>query len=183
MNPKLKALLAAIGIVVIGGVASTLFIPRLDTTAYDLADAGIGDCLLRERSCLNYGASCPDGGGYCQTKMAVFVCPEPDAGPDIIVPRKFLRLAELDDTVWCGPVTTTSLQAGADTPDVFRCACRMDAGLCVIDNPDGGATPIGAPRGRTLKPGEWGVAGPGCLRKPCVELAGHSSWPPECPLH
>jgi len=58
-----------------------------------------------------------------------------------------------------------------------RCACRKASGACRVPNPDGGVA-LPAPFGTTLRPG-W--SGAGCERKPCIELAGESSWPAACP--
>ncbi len=57
-----------------------------------------------------------------------------------------------------------------------RCACSSGSG-CTVPNPDGG-TRLDAPQGLSLSPG-W--SGEGCVLKPCVEVAGVSSWPTACP--
>lgn len=62
-------------------------------------------------------------------------------------------------------------QGRFDAP--FKCACALlDAG-CL--QPDGGAAPMGV----TLQPGAF-VPSWACAPKACVELAGSSSWIPEC---
>jgi len=54
----------------------------------------------------------------------------------------------------------------------YLCACAKDA-TCL--RPDGNP----AAQGVTLGNGQW--QGAGCLPKSCVEFAGVSSWPQECP--
>lgn len=61
------------------------------------------------------------------------------------------------------------------------CACRKATGSCQYST-DAGL--VDAPMGRTLGPdyppyGNW--SGAGCQPKACVELAGSSSWPANCP--
>ncbi|MBS2028711.1 MAG: hypothetical protein JST54_12490 [Deltaproteobacteria bacterium] len=68
-----------------------------------------------------------------------------------------------------GPVIEAWQQGRSDAP--FPCACSTGSSCSLSD---GGA----APTGITLQPG-W--AGAGCFPKACVELAGSSSWPQECP--
>lgn len=53
----------------------------------------------------------------------------------------------------------------------FECACSTGKDCDVDKKP--------APPGNTLSPGTW--RGEGCLKKTCIELAGRSSWPRECP--
>jgi hypothetical protein len=62
---------------------------------------------------------------------------------------------------------------GRDWP----CACASDGGTCKTNGLDGGE--VDAPRGVTLRADHWN--GPGCVRKPCVEVAGGpTSMPKEC---
>lgn len=59
-----------------------------------------------------------------------------------------------------------------------ECACRGSSGDCKVSDPKG--IPADAPLGVTLGP-ESAWAGPGCIPKACVEMAGASSWPSACP--
>jgi hypothetical protein len=70
-----------------------------------------------------------------------------------------------------GPQIRVWLQGDPAAP--YLCACAKND---TCTRPDGG----GVPTGITLTEGQW--AGPGCLPKSCVEIAGTSSWPQECPL-
>lgn len=57
------------------------------------------------------------------------------------------------------------------------CACvASDGGTCTVPDGDGGWA--GAPVGITLR---QPFSGMGCVPKACVEVAGKTSWPPECP--
>jgi hypothetical protein len=64
----------------------------------------------------------------------------------------------------------------------LACACRKAKGECQYVTDDGGL--MQAPFGQTLGPGyppfeSW--VGAGCVPKACVELAGSTSWPAQCP--
>lgn len=61
------------------------------------------------------------------------------------------------------------VQGHPDAP--FACACSSGS-QCSQDG-------VEAPLGLTLRAGSW--AGEGCVPKPCVEWAGISSWPSQCP--
>jgi hypothetical protein len=67
------------------------------------------------------------------------------------------------------------LQGAASAQSVFKCACASDA-TCLWTGVDGGPNP--GPKGLTFQPGTF--SGAGCIRKPCVELAGHPSMPAAC---
>jgi hypothetical protein len=66
------------------------------------------------------------------------------------------------------PATLIPLDGGAWTLGAVRspsCWCASDAGACLLS--DGGAAP-----GGTIDPHQWGTpTGPGCLRRPCIELS------------
>lgn len=62
------------------------------------------------------------------------------------------------------------VQGHPDAP--FACACSSGS-QCSQDDAE-------APLGLTLRAGSW--VGEGCVPKPCVEWAGISSWPAQCPL-
>lgn len=77
------------------------------------------------------------------------------------------------------PVLELWLQGSPNAP--FECACSSGTS-CAWRPP----TPFGgrgdlttAPLGATLGSGVW--VGSGCVRKPCTEMAGVSSWPSACP--
>jgi hypothetical protein len=69
-----------------------------------------------------------------------------------------------------GPQLRVWLQGDVAAP--YLCACAKDA-TCLRN--DGSP----AAQGVTLGHGQW--QGAGCLPKSCVEFAGVSSWPKECP--
>lgn len=69
-----------------------------------------------------------------------------------------------------GPQVKVWLQGDAAAP--YLCACAKDA-TCL--RPDGSPAAMGV----TLGHSQW--QGAGCLPKSCVEFAGVSSWPQECP--
>lgn len=78
---------------------------------------------------------------------------------------------------WVSPMPTLSLWCAGDDQDPSPCACSPGA-ACNFLPPDGGAA-IAAPKtGNTLAEGRW--SGAGCVRKPCVEMAGTASMPAAC---
>lgn len=77
------------------------------------------------------------------------------------------------------PVLEMWIQGHPDAP--WACACAASS-ACLWTPPlyprgRGDAGP--APYGVTLAAGVWSGA---CVRKPCTELSGMSSWPAACPL-
>jgi len=57
----------------------------------------------------------------------------------------------------------------------FSCFCATDAGACSFS--DGGPVPLTG----TYNPTAWGaVSGPGCVRRPCGEVAGWTGAPQGC---
>lgn len=94
-----------------------------------------------------------------------------DAG--VQLPEGYEALPDGDERVeaWDGGAQLRVwLQGQPDAP--YLCACAKDAACLRADG-----TP--APVGVTLGSGQW--QGAGCLPKSCVEFAGVSSWPKECP--
>lgn len=85
----------------------------------------------------------------------------------------------------CVPAATVTGPRASDGGVWFlphRCACRKASGACQYRN-DAGAL-ADAPQGRTLGPGyppfeSW--TGAGCQPRSCVEMAGESGWPSNCP--
>ena len=67
-----------------------------------------------------------------------------------------------------GPVLEVWVQGHSGAP--WACACAADETCTVAGQP--------APLGVTLRPGTWAGA---CVRKPCSEFAGMTSWPEACP--
>ncbi len=186
---KLRALLAAMGVVVIGGIAYQLATPRAGVTRADFLDAGITqECDPVNVSCQvrngcypalpRYGTisklafQCNRDGG--QPPVLIIPWPKNDAGTPCFVPVGQPELACL--------ITGASFDDGgnlADTQlDQDRCACRpSDAGICRYQTPDG-STPLMV-IGNTYPPP---FAGAGCVRKACDEVDGEQgqSMPAAC---
>lgn len=187
---KLKALLAAVGLATIGGVAFLVVVPKEGVTRADLLDAGITEhcdpvvvtCAGRDL-CRNVRA---DGGlspRYRTIRALAYRCDRPgEQEPALILrttqPECFEPLG--GDT--CEVVGATVDDGGTGVqaePD--RCACRQRGQMCRYPNPDGG---LGIPMNldQTYPPPFSQHVGAGCVRKACVEAAGEQgmSMPEEC---
>lgn len=84
--------------------------------------------------------------------------------------------------VLCGegwPAVDLYLASDPAPPWVCACSSGLDCDFQQEDN-FGNVSTVSAPRGITMNEGRW--AGDGCIRKPCFELAGVSTWPAACPL-
>lgn len=98
------------------------------------------------------------------------------------VPGAIVVLGE-PDGVACNagaPLLELWLQGNPDAP--WACACSSGSGCQWRPPlyPSGLGDLTSAPLGVTLASGSW--SGAGCIRKPCQELAGVSSWPGACPI-
>ena len=90
----------------------------------------------------------------------------------------------LAPTTWPRAIVAHRTDAQAQSAATgFACACSTGAS-CTYQPPklpDGTIPAPGpAPLGFTMAAGSW--TGAGCRLKTCTELAGFSSWPPECPV-
>jgi hypothetical protein len=148
-------------------------------------------CVNQTYTCTAYtppGSSfAPDGGPpYVPLIMAGQRCPVGDAGFTIPViptvsPEVVVDPAFCTETI--GPdggahLDPSSTPLGVDPlgVDAFGCACKIGPD-CRLKAADGGTAL--APWGETL-PFQSSV-GLQCVGKVCVEVAGISSWPEECP--
>ena len=187
MTPKLRALLAVVGFVAAGGTIGVLLEPRATTAPVEMADAGLTEGTLvplrcRVRLAAEALADIQDAGddGFLTGRYGTILTRGrrfdlPDGGFVIVKPDPTTKLEHY------GPDACEVLE-DAGVPLRTRavrqaCACRRASGICRVPNPDGG-TDIAAPFAETLQPG-W--SGLGCQPKPCVEIAGESSWPDNCP--
>lgn len=149
-------------------------------------------CVNQTYTCTAYtppgSTFAPDGGPpYVPLIIAGQKCPVGDAGVTIpVIPN--VNPEVVVDPAFC--VETTGPDAGAhiepsEIPigldglgrDAFGCACKIGPD-CRLKLADGG-TGANAPWGETLP--FQGSVGTQCFGKVCVEIAGISSWPDECP--
>ncbi len=174
MPTNLKSLLAAIGVIVVGGVSVVLYTPNAGVTAQHLIDGADGGCVRKDVKLTLHGAEFCDGGGYCLRRVDVARCAEGDGGFSVIIPRKFRGVIPVPEFI-SAPATST-LPADGEADDVFPCACSApDAGAC-LQTSDGGPARVG----ERLNAGTWG--GAGCLPTACTEVYGDPSFNPGCPL-
>lgn len=186
MNAKLRALTVAIGTLIVGGVAWTVYRPAPGVTRAELIDAGIADGVSRERICrvvrqkvngrFEHRWARMPGRAFGATKEAVIVreavdgwfIPDTDAfGPGL-------------DCIEAPSNTLTAQQDEADEP--YPCACSSGAACEWFNGHTLQWAP--APRGDTFSEGQW--RGAGCVRRPCVVFAHGSqgpdeAWPAGCP--
>lgn len=136
-----------------------------DGTIVCILQEGVGLSAALGAFGLDAGAG-KDGYAICRA-CAVQVSADT---PEVPLPPGINALEVTQDEVAFdgGPQFQCALQGEPE----FACACSTGSDCT---GPDGGA----APRGSTLQPGEWD--GGGCFSKACMELAGYSSWPAECP--
>jgi hypothetical protein len=200
MTPRLRALLVATGVLIVGGTAYITARPGPGVTRADLLDAGIAeDCdkVLIACQVRNHCRHLPDGGTarrYGTVRGAGYLCQR--AGADVLISRWPKGDAGEDCYEMAGdsacrilqaPGTCDDAEVCADTGEaqtpvavaLDQCFCRnADAGACRRVLPDGG---LGAnlPRNVTYA---GDVAGAGCVRKVCSEAAGEwgESMPTVC---
>lgn len=172
MNPRLAQVLVAVGVLGAGAVVWTV---RDGVTREELIDAGLADCQRAD-------VTCPirrilDGGTQYRTVTVGARWCGPDAG--LVLPS-LPGNAEYFRPDLCRRALPT-IAEGTELDVQDECACSSGAG-CTVPNPDGGALPIPAPPRETLGPGYRFAtfAGAGCIRKPCGEIIGQSSWPAAC---
>lgn len=161
------------------GVWATVLVPapvHVQFVALAAADDG-GNLVVHDG---------PAGAGYQYDRARVCALPV-DGGVDP-GPSFFPGLVVVyDDAALTACASSDpTVEAWADTVDggaPWSCACALpvDAGSCTATVPirdDGGTQTVPAPTGVTLSAGAW--SGSSCRPKTCVELAGFTSWPPEC---
>jgi hypothetical protein len=106
------------------------------------------------------------------THARIAVCP--GDGGTLSLPAGMTALDDTARVMPCPqdpPELEVWVQGEASAP--FPCACSTGSD-CFLAGPEQEPAPLGV----TLQPG-W--TGAGCKPKTCVELAGSSSWPEECP--
>lgn len=125
-------------------------------------------------------AGLPRGTTYARVRLAALAS---DAGglglpPGVVALEDSLREAACPDAG--GGLAALEAWVGEAAPYPCACARAADAGACEQLRGALGVEPTWqtALPGTTLPEGQW--RGPGCRPKPCVELAGSSSWPEEC---
>lgn len=109
-----------------------------------------------------------NAGRYAQTVLCYDA--SVDAGDEAELPGGMVAIADTQRMVEYVPGMPqffAALQGEPENP----CACNTGSD-CL--RPDGGP----APMRQTLAAGSF--IGDGCFRKVCVEVAGTTSWPPEC---
>ena len=121
-----------------------------------------------------------DAGRYAITRVYAGSASDEDGGTEEVgaLPPGFIAMPETQWMEPCdgGPAFFVAFQGQAE----FPCSCRVTA-ECEWNIP-GQWEP--APIGSTLSPGRWrdtSDGGTACYRKVCMEIAGESSWPAECP--
>lgn len=179
---RLRLAAAAVVAATAALLASGALRPTVDGTTssvdsvpgYEL-DAG-AECLYRSGLALPdvVGQWFPGWDGGSQYAV-VRVCANPtEDGGETPLPPGYLLLPDYEErgpeAYDGGPQVRVWLQGTPEAP--YLCACAKDA-TCL--RPDGSP----AVQGVTLGHGQW--QGVGCLPKSCVEFAGVSSWPVECP--
>lgn len=116
-----------------------------------------------------------DGGAGRGRYVGARVCVVDDGGvqppplPDGLAAADVSTVTEEFDG---GPRVRADIRGGL----VLRCACSTGSGCSALLADAGWGD---APTGNTLPEGAWD--GGGCRPKPCLELAGWTSWPDECP--
>lgn len=200
MNPKLRALLAAIGIVVISGTSYLLVTIRPGVTRADLVDAGItSDCDPVEVICQVRQIATPfcrpAAPKYLTVRSLAYQCARGgNLDPVLIMrwPRTpintecFEAVGEASGSTGlpsaCVVASATFDDGGslAAALDVDRCACRQRGQLCRWTQRDGGLTPMNF--AQTYRVDQAPFVGVGCARTVCTEKAGDEgqSMPASC---
>ncbi|MFN7130708.1 MAG: hypothetical protein ACK4N5_01415 [Myxococcales bacterium] len=186
---KLRAAALATTVALLAAVAAQQVAPTMNEdgshAAIGLApDGSLGLLYTVRGSAAAFGAlgmRLPDGGVIADTYAVARVCVV--AAEDAVEPGPPLPagidVVDVAEPQPCAPGAPALEVWRADHPAApWDCACSTGAG-CWTPAADGGTA--AAPLGVTLPPGTF--TGDGCRPKPCVELAGASSWPAACPEH
>lgn len=202
MTAKLRALLAVVGTLIIGGTGYLVVRPLPGVTRADLVDAGVlGFCdpaLVECQVRSNPLCPLPDGGPrprYGTLRTKALVC-DRDAGAPALLFRwpkangtECFEIAG-DPSDVCTVLEVGTCSDGTLCPEdssgeqpvravLGKCACRAAAGVCRVPLLDGG-TPADKAlwTGTNTRPAPSGVtfpppfAGPGCVEKVCSILNG-----------
>jgi hypothetical protein len=170
MNPTLRNLLMAIGVVTAAGVSMVVYGPASSgTTNADLQAAGIGACVQGEALC-----QVLTDAGYERIRVRGSACPEADGGWALIPDVEEIDAASLvmthEGSACVRATGANKLKANEKRlkePNECGCAPFPAVGTCKYL----GAT---APHRVHFLPGEWSG---GCVQKACGEFGGRSSWP------
>jgi hypothetical protein len=163
---RMRQLLAVAGVISAGALTITLYEPRQGVTVAELVDAGVmEECSKRTVRC---EVLAPDG-GYRTVQGTALWCPAQDSA---IVPRR------TGDALRCQNVGASSDPVDNDLPATsHECACSSGASC---NRGDGQPLPIGRIAGGPYRAPYQSFSGAGCVRAPCAEFAGRSSWPNGC---
>jgi hypothetical protein len=140
---KLALIASVIGVVSVGGVATTVWQAGQDVTALELRDAGVMDCPTRLVTCnwridadganilADAGVSVPPG--YRALATRIKVCTQADGTRDVVVPPLPQRAGRL---------------AALASPDLANCTVAADPGgaLWRVAASQCVAAPVGDPR-------------------------------------
>lgn len=151
--------------------------PTLGATVCVRDDRRLGDRALQRLLNRNFAIVTDADGGIPESSryVGVQVCFTPDAGTPNQVPDEedTQRIGEPDEVPWQAGFPTLAMVLPADPLWTGGCACSTGASCNTVP----GGTPI-PKSGNTLRPGTF--TGAGCIKKPCVELAGAPSMPASC---
>lgn len=188
---QLSLLAAAFAVVVAAVVAGTATIQRnaprtrIGITAWQAGEPVAatrcieGQRWVKGRFLRRANLAAGDGavaGAYCWSRLCGTAALLRDQ--DRYDEDDFQLVGDQDVVAWANPMPTLEVRCLGDDTDPTACACSTGAN-CTWTPPGPGGTPRPATKtGNTLPAGSW--TGTGCLKKPCVELAGTTSMPAAC---
>lgn len=193
MTPKLRALFAAAGIIVVSGTTYLVATLQPDATVADAVDAGLlaiseparVRCLARVTDECRQAMSIARRYTTVQARARIIrdagVAELPVLALDLPMAwRRCLRLVgtpeEACEVLEEGACTDATVCPANAPPQLeqLQCACRGASGTCTV-----GGQP--AVFGVTLAAGSW--TGAGCVRKYCgpVVFGDNDDWPATCP--
>lgn len=190
MTQKLRAAALATTVALLAAIAAQQLAPAMNEDGSHAAigsapDGSVGMLYTVRGSAEAFGLlgmRLPDGGTVADTYAVARVCvtppgdSEPEPGPQL---PAGIDVVDVTAPQPCAPGAPAIEVWRGDHPAApWECACSTGAG-CWTLAADGGTA--AAPLGVTLPPSSFN--GDGCRPKPCIELAGASSWPAACPEH